>query len=578
MVTKCRSDVRWENAPGSFNDITAIFWAKTGWTPDMLKGMRVLDAGCGDGRYAAVVAKYAKEVICIDSSEVAVERTRSLVPSAQVFVDDLLNIKNVPPKSVDMAYALGSLHFTGDTRLAIEEVARTIKPGGELALWVYGPPAKGYDLVAAEMLHEIMQAVPAEKLYEIFRAWAPYVRDFYKGAWGPLQQVLRVGGSYDDARCVDETFEWHGSEHRDWHTLDEIKGWLKGAGLEVDRVGDFQLSVRGVKDSEPVPVTNPSKEYLASVPLKPKVLMLSDVRGWAFDQNAHDFEAYLRDDFDFEHTYIRDWETGAVRIPDMDKFDVVFSPYHRWGFNKFMPWNKLVGSLRSRRLTPERPFPPSAEDIKLVNAHRAFYTVCRPSYEELAPHCPNVSNMTNPVDMRRFRTPTKHGSGDVVFEWNGNAGHSNSTREDVKGFRTIITPAWHAAGVKLVVAEYSTCKLPFEKMHEFYCKSQVGLCASSYEGASSSVMESMACGLAVIATDVGNHREMQESQIAEYGESGILLVDRSVFSFTCAMEELANDPERVARMGELNRMEIERAWSWEAWAPRFAEFLLKGMR
>jgi len=1015
-----RADVRWKNAPEFDSGTECMFWAKTGWKPEDLRGKRVLDAGCGDGRYAAIAARYAKEVLCIDPSEAAIRVMQDRVPEAKGYVDDLLNIKAVPHKHVDMAYALGSLHFTGNTRRAIDEIAKTIKTGGELALWVYGPPIKGYDLLAAEMLHEIMGAVPAEKLYEIFREWAPYVRESYKGAWGPLQQVLKVGSSFDNQRCVDETFEWHGSTHRDWHTEEEIKGWLVGAGFDVDRIGDFALSVRGMNLSHAAIKAHPVIEkYSAPEPAKPKVLMLSDVRGWAFDQNAHDFETYLSDRFNFEHTYIRDWELRKVRVPDMSKFDIVFSPYHRWRVDKFMPWEKTVGSLRSRRLSPDRPFPPSIDDIKIVNSHRAYYTVCRPSFNELILHCPNVSNMTNPVDMRRFRTPTKHGSGDVVFEWNGNAGHSNSTNEDVKGFKTIITPAWHSSEVKIEVAEFSTCKLPFEKMHEFYCKSQVALCASSYEGAcavgsthvtmadgstrridqisvgdrvlsrdgsvqqvehqwcegipesvveittwggkvfrftenhqwpvwawarecacgcggevtqgrvwtrnhagssgrkvrsihvqgdkkntassykailtgysplrrmrsdelrpgdflmiprkfseelsevttdearllgyyiaegvilegrckyygfeftfaqheletwikdvlqilknlgiesttklypeshcyrirtknprdgwarclgdknatldsptsrvarwldafggklaghkklsaeamswpielkrelitgmfrgdgsrswkvpgatgkggvsfavsyctvsqqlasqvqlilaqlgygagisvseprvidlshlgakslsqsstryiisvtgapaidlarviwgednpsrptntrrnprmtqcrveedfvylpiksvrvvandepvynltvsgdhsflvdnvatynSSSVMEAMACGLAVIATDVGNHREMQESQIAEYGESGILLVDRSVFSFTCAMEELANDPERVARMGELNRMEIERAWSWEAWAPRFAEFLLKGMR
>ena len=180
--------------------------------------------------------------------------------------------------------------------------------------------------------------------------------------------------------------------------------------------------------------------------------------------------------------------------------------------------------------------------------------------------------------MRRFPHATRHDGEEVVFEWNGNAGHSNATKEDVKGYYTIIVPAWREADVRLNVAEYSTCKLPFEEMHEFYCKSNVALCASSYEGCSSSVLEAMACGLAVIATDVGNHREMQESQVAEYGESGILLVDRSTYSFTRAMEELVSDPKRVARMGELNRMEIIRAWSWDAWAERFAAFLRKGLR
>jgi len=86
-------------------------------------------------------------------------------------------------------------------------------------------------------------------------------------------------------------------------------------------------------------------------------------------------------------------------------------------------------------------------------------------------------------------------------------------------------------------------------------------------------MEAMAAGLAVVATDVGNHREMHDSQIKEYGEAGILLIERDKKSFAGALKKLEKDMPRVQAMGKVNRAEIERAWSWTAWADRYAEFL-----
>jgi glycosyltransferase involved in cell wall biosynthesis len=107
-------------------------------------------------------------------------------------------------------------------------------------------------------------------------------------------------------------------------------------------------------------------------------------------------------------------------------------------------------------------------------------------------------------------------------------------------------------------------------MPGFYRRSSVALCASLYEGASNSVMEAMAAGLAVIATDVGNHGEMVESQRKHLGDTGILLVERNPEAFAEALRSLT--PARMREMGRLNREEIAARWSWDAWRDRYVEF------
>jgi glycosyltransferase involved in cell wall biosynthesis len=107
-------------------------------------------------------------------------------------------------------------------------------------------------------------------------------------------------------------------------------------------------------------------------------------------------------------------------------------------------------------------------------------------------------------------------------------------------------------------------------MTNFYCQSNVALCASKYEGASNSVMEAMASGLAVIATDVGNHREMMESQLQHFGETGIKIVDRTEDAFVSALQEMT--PDKVRHMGEINRKEIFDRWSWNVWSSLYTNF------
>ena len=123
------------------------------------------------------------------------------------------------------------------------------------------------------------------------------------------------------------------------------------------------------------------------------------------------------------------------------------------------------------------------------------------------------------------------------------------------------------------MAEYTTSRLTPEEMPAFYRKASVYLCASLYEGASNSVMEAMAAGLAVVATDVGNHREMVESQIRHLGDTGILLVDRTPDAFAQALDALKADPGRAQEMGKLNSREIKERWSWTAWKGRYRDVL-----
>lgn len=304
---------------------------------------------------------------------------------------------------------------------------------------------------------------------------------------------------------------------------------------------------------------------------KPRVMLLSDVRGWAFDQNLHDIAEVLEPRFDCDFGYVWEWTVEKKPIPDLKVYDVVFAPYHRWGIDEHFPWDRTLGSLRAQWLFPEKKRAPQREEIDLVNKYRKFHFVNQKSFDEYSPSCPGAFYLTNAVNMKRFPEPTKI-TDRVVCSWNGNAGHSNMLHEDVKGFHSIVRQATLIVGVPLVYAEYNTCRKAPHEMPAFYQQANLALCASLYEGASSSVMEAMASGQAVIATDCGNHREMHESMMKEYGDSGIFLVERSFDAMADAIWFLKNHPSRVVEMGELNRREITRAWSWDAWASRCLDF------
>jgi glycosyltransferase involved in cell wall biosynthesis len=308
----------------------------------------------------------------------------------------------------------------------------------------------------------------------------------------------------------------------------------------------------------------------------PRVLLISDVPNWAFHVNMMDLEEYLEDKFEFDHWFVVDYQKKGY-VPDMRRYDAVFRVYHRWKIDGLLPWDRTVGSLRALWFFPERPTSPGQREFNLVNQYRAFHVVTRRNYEELKHHCPNVVYLTNPVNMRRFPdvTPVE---GELVASWNGNARHSSSGPSvDVKGFTTIIQPTVEALKLPFEYAEYNTQRLSPAEMPTFYRKSNVAICMSLYEGASNSVMESMASGLALITTDVGNAREMQEAQLKDFGETGIVIIDRSIEALVGAIRELQDDMPRIRQMGLINREEITRRWSWEIWADDYEEFIRKAL-
>ena len=291
--------------------------------------------------------------------------------------------------------------------------------------------------------------------------------------------------------------------------------------------------------------------------MKPSVLCICDVPGWAFDRNCRDMAAALADDFDFRFWYM---QNGP---PPREGYDAYYCAY-RWDLR--IPMGHAIGSLRCEVFDATAPGPPTDFQCAEVNRFRAFHTVTRGAFDQLRRRCPQVQYLTNPVDTTRFMEPPGLRGG-VVASWTGHAKHPHPAGLDLKGFETIVLPACDRARVPLVYAERVTRPVAADRMSAFYGRGNVTLCASIVEGASNSVMEAMAAGHTLISTACGNVAEMQASQQKHLGATGIVIVPRSVEAFADALGSLT--AARVAEMGALNAWEIRDRWSWRAWAPKY---------
>ena len=107
--------------------------------PDFMDDKIVLEAGVGKGRHAQIVVESgAKLVFGIDignAIDVAYKNVGHL-PKVHLIQAD---IRQLPFNNIfDFAFSVGVLHHMDDPEAGFSSVARTLRPGGALSIWVYG--------------------------------------------------------------------------------------------------------------------------------------------------------------------------------------------------------------------------------------------------------------------------------------------------------------------------------------------------------------------------------------------------------------------------------------------------------
>lgn len=208
----------------------ATFRAKTGVAIDELKGMRVLDAGCGGGRYARLLAAAGIEVVGADHSA-AVEKADRLcrdLPSASFLQADLKRLP-FPQASFDFVFSIGVMHHDARTREVFDAVARMVKPGGRYAVWLYRRNQFWQEAINSSLRRRTV-LMPHERL----EAWCR------RGAWlGGIPVVRQLANKvvnfsnhpvYENRVC--DTFDWYAPEYQHHHTVSELCSWYREAGFE----------------------------------------------------------------------------------------------------------------------------------------------------------------------------------------------------------------------------------------------------------------------------------------------------------------------------------------------------------
>jgi 2-polyprenyl-6-hydroxyphenyl methylase/3-demethylubiquinone-9 3-methyltransferase len=99
-------------------------------------GERVLDLGCGAGRFVAALTGAGADAVGVDVAEAALERARAVAPGADLRLLEPDGSIPLEHGSVDLVWCSEVLEHVADVGYLLAEVRRVLRPGGRLLVTV----------------------------------------------------------------------------------------------------------------------------------------------------------------------------------------------------------------------------------------------------------------------------------------------------------------------------------------------------------------------------------------------------------------------------------------------------------
>ncbi|MCA9584249.1 MAG: methyltransferase domain-containing protein [Myxococcales bacterium] len=212
------------------------FFRGTGW-PRRMEGERILEVGCGSGRFTEVLVSTGADVCSLDYSRAADVTHRHFGDRVHVCQASIYDMP-YEKASFDRVFCFGVIQHCPDVHAAFNKLTEMLKPGGHLALDVYD--ARRVPLNARYRVRWLTKRLPKELLYQtIARAVPAYMRVMpplhpYNQLVFPIKDyrgVLPVSEAKAVELSVLDTFDSLSPAHDRPQFRWTMKRWCRQAGL-----------------------------------------------------------------------------------------------------------------------------------------------------------------------------------------------------------------------------------------------------------------------------------------------------------------------------------------------------------
>ena len=337
---------------------------------------------------------------------------------------------------------------------------------------------------------------------------------------------------------------------------------------------------------------------------KAKVALIVDVKDWAFHNISKNVVKYLSDKYEFEILFSSDYsaENWLDLYPKLynEQFDIILffwrpqskhlfsvelnyaleykfninpADFHEYLNNTVV----LTGVYDHLYLKADEIMAQQEIYNNHVDGYFVASNLLKRLYEDIENYPNPYTVIQDGVDIDKF-----YPQGDrkilnrntpLVVGWAGNSkwGH-NEDGIDHKGFETIIKPAilelkaeGYAIELKYADKQEPETHIPMDKMADFYNEIDAYICTSDIEGTPNPVLESMACGIAILSTEVGIVPEVLGKKQQRY-----ILKDRTKGELKAKLIQLIENRDLLAELGNENLVRIKH-WTWEGKCERFDE-------
>jgi SAM-dependent methyltransferase len=221
----------------------------TGWQEADYRDRLVLDAGVGSGRFAEVVADQGGEIVGVDITRAVDAAFANIGRRERVHLIQA-DLFRMPFRegTFDLAYSIGVLHHTPDTRAAFERVAAVVKPDGGLAVYLYAAYGLRLAHACSDLLRVVTTRLPPSLMFWLSALSVPLRPVCRLPILGNLLRTLLPVSSHPDWRWRWlETFDWYTPRYQ-WKVLyPEVVRWFRACGFTDITLFDDPIRVRGVR-------------------------------------------------------------------------------------------------------------------------------------------------------------------------------------------------------------------------------------------------------------------------------------------------------------------------------------------